>query len=214
MLVPQVQHLQKADHEAHDSQEASKAAERAVDGLLSEGEFAFAPTLHTPIEDIRYHDLVAWLAPWVPAYHYRFLPASEPGVRTAVAQHLRPHAYVGALPLQLDGLETRDLGDGLVYRLEPLEERSDPFAGIGIAKLLGGPGIDRPFDHPDATYDPWTGYYKDSGGHFFDLWGNELENPPRRTYFPELELWRDAFGDYWNAEGKLVRSNPEERTAP
>jgi hypothetical protein len=81
-------------------------------------------------------------------------------------------------------------------------------------ELLEGPGADRLYERQDARYDPETGYFKDGQGAYFDAAGRPVENPPKRRYVAAENLWLDAYGDFWDPRGNLVRSDPSLRTAP
>jgi hypothetical protein len=108
------------------------------------------------------------------------------------------------LPLQLSRQQTVNLALGS-YTLRPMPATFDVATGIGAARLIHGQGVDIPIGHPDARYDPETGYFRDPSGQYWDTTGGGIVNPARRTYVPALNLWRDRFGDYWNAQGGRVQ---------
>src|SRR5205814_6134524 len=79
------------------------------------------------------------------------------------------------------------------------------------AELVHGGGVDTLFSHPDASYDPWTGYYKDPEGRYWSSNGSEVLNPQRRRYLPKDHLWVDDYGDLWTADGRHVGNRPDLR---
>jgi len=133
-----------------------------------------------PIPDVRWHDYVQQVVSWTPAYPYRFLPDSQLALDTAGREHLLPAYYIGSLPVGLTKTETVPLQFGS-YTLQPVPSDTFPGLEVGTARLLAGPGIDRPYNHPDARYDSRTGYYRDSSGHYWDLYGDAIQNPPPRS---------------------------------
>lgn len=132
-----------------------------------------------PVPDVRWHDFVQQVVSWAPAYPYRFLPDSQAALDTAGSRHLLPAYYIGSLPVGITKTETVPLQFGS-YVVQPLP--GDMFLGleVGTARLVSGPGVDRPYNHPDARYDPSTGYYRDASGHYWDVYGDAIPNPPKR----------------------------------
>lgn len=180
MLVPTLADIAKPADSAR-AQERRAAAYAAIADrvLVRQGTVALTED-ETAIPDIRWHDFVQQALAWAPDYPYRLLPDSPYGVNTASHRHLAPAYYIGGLPTQLGHAEMVPIQFG-PYVMKPLPAEAVASLGIGVAKLLSGPGIDRPLEHPDARFDPTTGYYRDPSGAYWDLWGNPIESPPPRS---------------------------------
>jgi hypothetical protein len=188
------------------------------DGLLAglvlagSNRVALSEDYAAPVPDIRWAGLVQHYVAWAPSYPYRFLPDSSYGRAIAEQRHLVPSYYIGWLPYQTAHRATVTLPFG-TYLMQPLHSLDAATLGIGPGRLIRGPGIDRPFEHPDARYDPWSGYYKDATGRFWDLFGGEVAHPPKRRYIAKRKLWADSYGDLWTASGRHVGNDPAYRTA-
>lgn len=212
-LTPVVQHLDTQAATATREEEQSAAIERLTDQLVTQpGTVALSEDYVSPVADVRWFGLVRPYASFQPPYPWRVLSDYVTAVDIAESQHLLPTYFVGALPTQLPHTEKVDLPIG-TYTMEPLPATMDERLGVGAAKLLTGPGVDRPFGHPDARYDPATGYYRDPAGAYFDLSGSPVADPPRRRYVARLRAWADAYGDLWDAHGRHVGNDPAYRTA-
>jgi hypothetical protein len=160
--------------------------------------------IDAPGSQTRFFGTVQNFVAWTPAPRYTFVQDYDRLLPVVQAQGSRLAYYIGRLPLQLSQEQTVNLALGR-YTLHPLPETFDSSTGIGAARLIHGQGVDSPIGHADSRYDPETGYFKDPGGHYWDAKGGAVVKPLRRTYVASLKLWRDRFGDYWNAQGKRVR---------
>jgi hypothetical protein len=204
VAVPDARHLLDQRHAATYLERQSAAIESLSRRFVTApGTVALSEDYAAPVTDVRWLDLVQNFVAWVPPYPYRILPDSAYGLRVAEQDHLVPTYYVGWLPYQLSGRATVPLGFG-TYVIQPLHRLDDAGVGIGVGRLVSGPGVDRPIGHPDAPYDPWTGYYKDPAGRYWDLAGNAIVNPAKRRYLARRRLWVDAYGDLWSATGRHV----------
>jgi hypothetical protein len=169
-------------------------------------DIALVPS-YWPFADARYFELVQLYSAYVPDYPYRQLPASEAAAAAVELRGLRFRYYLNPQVTSLAGEQrlTIELGD---YTLRPVP-------GVPLlADVVHGAGADTPFDHPDAPYDPWTGYFRDPQGASWDRKGQPVAAPPRRRYLADQQVWVDAYGDLWNAQGDRVGSRPDLRTAP
>jgi dolichyl-phosphate-mannose-protein mannosyltransferase len=213
VLIPQLEmhRLDMAARAAQDQEAYAAAAERIAQSLIKPGRVALLEPPTTAIPDVRWSYVVDRGTSFKPPYPYRFLPDTPTGLEIAHARGLYPAYYVGSLPLSIHAKQRLMLGIGGPYTVKPLREYSSAPV-LGVLKLLRGPAIDRPYGHADAAYDPWTGYFKQEDT-YYDLWGNELTNPVRRKYIASEHLWLDAFGDFWNAKGRLVKSDPSLRSS-
>jgi Dolichyl-phosphate-mannose-protein mannosyltransferase len=180
MLVPTLQAISKPADAARLQEQRWAAIDVLGEKLVTRPSTIALTEDSAPIPDVRWHDFVQQTVAWTPDYPYRFLPDSPPGVNTASHRHLVPVYYIGALPAGLDHAQTISIQFGS-YATRPAPVGSAASLGIGAGRLVSGPGIDRPYEHPDAQYDQETGYYKDPSGSYWDLWGNPIENPPRRS---------------------------------
>lgn len=213
VLVPQLSDLTHEAREARAQERRARAAERSVSNLLQPGQVALTDS--DALADVRWLGFVETFVSFKPAYPYRFLPDSPLGRRISQERGLRP-AYLltsstSSLPRRA---AWRKLGVGSRYLLQPVLRSSVGSSSLVLLKLVAGEGVDRPYGHPEARYDPWTGYYKDRARRYYDLFGNEVERPARRRYIAKLGLWLDAYGDFWDAKGTLVMSRPELRRRP
>lgn len=178
-LVPALRDVAKPADAARLEERQAAAMTSIADRLLGPGKIALTEDF-APLPDVRWHDDVQQIVAWVPSYPYRFLPDSPDGVNTSARLHLAPALYVGRLAAGIHQRQTVPIQFG-PYVMKPLPGDAAPQFGIGTTRLLAGPGIDQPLEHPDARYDPKTGDYRDSSGHYWDLWGNPIENPPARS---------------------------------
>lgn len=212
-LLPVFQNLTGPANAATLAEAQSAEIERLGAELVTQpGTVALSDDYVSPTADVRWFSLVHEFVAWAPPYPYRFLSDYSTAESVAVSQHLLPTYYIGFLPARLaPGRQRVSLPIG-TYVLQPLPDTIDARLGIGAAKLLSGPGVDRPFGHTDARYDPETGYYEDSAG-YWNLFGEAIVNPAKRRYITKLHLWADAYGDLWTATGRHVRNDPAYRTA-
>jgi hypothetical protein len=170
---------------------------------LQQNEVALAPD-YWPIGDVRYFGLVNGWVQYTPPYPYRELAATRWGNHFAASHGFFPRYYIGPAADGLTGNTiTVDAGTFVVRPVAKL-----------VVRLLHGPGVDTPWNQPDARYDVWTGYFKDPAGHYWAWEGQEITAPARRRYLAKEHLWVDAYGDLWTAKGKHVGTRPELRTAP
>jgi len=213
VIVPQLRDLTHETREARAQERRALADERVANDLLQPGQVVLTDSDTGP--DVRWLGFGETFVSFKPAYPYRFLPDSPLGRRISQERGLRPVYLLTSSTSGLPGRSAwRELGVGSRYLLQPLLRPAVEGSSPALFKLVAGEGVDRPYGHPEARYDPWTGYYKDRASRYYDLFGNEVESPARRRYFPKLRLWLDAYGDFWNENGKLVMSRPELRTAP
>jgi hypothetical protein len=170
---------------------------------LKPGEVALA-TSYTPFADERYFGLVQAFVDYSPPYPYRIIDDSRTGVISAQERGLKVRYYVGSPVASVNGT-------GII------QASFGPVSARVVAPLVAeihGRGVDTLLTHPDAPYDPWTGYYKDSDGRYWDNGGTEIFSPPRRRYLASQHLWVDSYGDLWNAAGDRVGNRPDLRTVP
>lgn len=210
-LYPVLTTLSEPAEAARFAEDEQIYADRLASVLVNDpDEVALSEEFVSPTPDVRYHGLVEAYLAWRPDYRYRFLPDSEAARRTAVARRLRPTAYIGRLPTAVyrRQLLVRPFG---AYRVRPLPELTNRRLAIGALELVHGPGVDQPYGHPDAPYDPETGYFKDATGRYYDVFGRTIIGPLKRRYIPKLGLWLDANGDYWDAKGRRVQPPPTAR---
>ena len=78
------------------------ASQAFVDGRLRPAEFAYVPS-YWPFADSRHFELVHLYVSHVPAYTYRYLPATARAREFAEASGLRPRYYVGPQAADIDG---------------------------------------------------------------------------------------------------------------
>lgn len=201
-LVPALGRLYDPANAAAAQQEQWAAMQRLGGRLLRPGEVAVTD-IDAPGPETRFFGNVQNFVPWTPEPHYAFVQDYDRLVTVVQRQGSRVAYYIGRLPLQLGHARALRLALGS-YTLRPLPSTFDPATGIGAAQLVHGEGVDRPIGHPSAPYDPWTGYYRDTSG-YWDIDGRAIVSPERRTYVPSRKLWRDRFGDYWDASGHRVR---------
>lgn len=211
VTVPQLAHVGDAREAVELQLAKADAAASIAASVLEEGQVAIVdPAAPTP--DGRYNALVEIYLAQPPGYpNRRFLDDMPRSLQRARADGLVFRYYIGGRALGVrEGDEMAfSFAD---YRVRPLPELARPELEIGVVELVAGPGVDRPYDHPDAPYDAETGYFKDPAGRYFDVLGNPVSSPPKRRYVDGL--WLDAYGDFWNERGELVRSDPTLRTAP
>ena len=210
VLVPQLHHLRTNARLAQQDELRAAEARSIADEVLKPNQVALAQPLFSANPDIRWFELVERQTSFKPSYPYRFLPDSAAGLQAARERGLYPAYYIDRSVLHVHRETRQLLGIGGPYVVRPLPQYANTL--VGVLQLVSGPAIDRPYGHPDATYDPWTGFYR-TGARYYDLWGNEVTKPKRRTYLPKQGLWLDDYGDFWNAQGKLVRSDPKLRKA-
>jgi hypothetical protein len=113
-------------------------AKTYVDARLKPGEVALVPS-YWPFADARFFELVQIYVDHVPAYPYRYLPATA-GVRSFEQQRpspSRPRYYVGPLAQDLTEPKEVDLGDLGRYTIAPAE-------GL-VAEIVKGPGATEPW---------------------------------------------------------------------
>jgi Dolichyl-phosphate-mannose-protein mannosyltransferase len=203
VVVPAAAHVRTGVHRAHRQARSAAVWNAVADRLLKHGEVALAPPYVAPVDDIPYIDFVTLWVEVPPPRTYRFLSAREQSLQIAATQRSKVAYYFGPLALGVDRVETVELIPGHKYVIEPVPVARGN-SGFGVVRLLHGDGVDRPYAHPLARYDPWTGFYK-QGKQFFDLYGNKATKPPpRRRYFAKRHLWEDASGRLWNAQGIQV----------
>jgi hypothetical protein len=203
VIVPAAAHVRTGAHRAHQQALSAAVWKTMADRLLKPGEVALGPPYVAPVEDIPFVDLVRLWVEVPPPRTYRFLSAREQGLQIAATQRSKVAYYFGPLALGVHRVEAVELIPGHKYVIKPVPAARGN-SGFGVVRLLHGDGVDRPYAHPLARYDPWTGFYK-QGKQFFDLYGNEATKPPpRRRYFAKRHLWGDASGRLWNAQGIQV----------
>ena len=208
VFVPAGAHVRDGEHRASNQARASEVWIATADRLLHRGEIALAPPYVAPVEDVPYLDLVGLWVESPPARTYRFVSSREQGLVVAAAQHAKLAYYFGPRALAVRHAQTVELIPGHRYAVEPVLAERRPDVGLGVLRLVHGEGVDRPYGHPLARYDPWTGFYK-QGRHYFDLYGTEAQRAPtRRRFLPREHLWQGANGDLWNARGVRVKSKP------
>jgi hypothetical protein len=174
---------------------------------LQQGEVALVPS-YWPFADARYFELVHQYVTYTPPYAYRTLPAIVPAAEFAGSNGLRLRYYVGP------GLPQTDAdADAFVGQLDVYTVRRVPGSAL-VYQLIHGPGADALWQRPDAHYDPWTGYYKDAAGQYWNALDQPIQSPPQRRYLDREHLWVDAYGDLWDADGRSVGNRPDLRTAP
>lgn len=179
-LVPTLADIAKpADAAPAQEREAAAMTSRADQLLTRPGTVALTEDF-APLPDVRWQDFVQQIVPWTPTYPYRFLPDSPAGVNTSAHLHLAPAFYIGKLAAGIQTRQSVPIQFG-AYEMKPLAAGGLAQLGLGATQLLSGPAIDRPLEHPDARLDPKTGYYLDPSGHYWDLWGNPIANPPRSS---------------------------------
>jgi hypothetical protein len=178
VLVPTFRDVSKASNAARLQERQAAEMIAAADHVLTKPNTVALTEDLTPLPDIRWHDDVQQVVAWSPDYPYRFLPNSPAGVNTAAHDHLAPAFYIGAVAAGIQHEQTVPLLFG-AYVMRPVAGAA--IAGIGVAKLVSGPGVDVPLEHSNAKYDPQTGFYKDPSGAFWDLWGNPIVKPPKRS---------------------------------
>ncbi len=211
VFLPQLEDVTHEARAARAQEGRALAAERMVRGLLRPGQVVLTDI--DTLADVRWLGLGETFISFKPPYPYRFLPDAPSARRVSQERGLRfAYLLTSAERSPRPRRAWRMLGVGGRYLVEPLPRTSDP--NLALFKLIAGEGVDRPYDHPHARYDPWTGYFKTRDGGYYDLFGNRVENPPRRRFLPALGLWLDAYGDFWDAKGTLVKSRPELRTRP
>jgi dolichyl-phosphate-mannose-protein mannosyltransferase len=204
VVVSAAAHVRTGAHRAHGQAQGAVVWNATADHLLKPGEVALGPPYVAPVDDIPYIDLVRLWVEVPPPRTYRFVPAREQGLQIAAAQRSKVAYYFGPLALGLHRVQKIELVPGHKYVVEPVFA-ARPNSGFGVVRLLRGDGVDRPYAHPLARYDPWTGFYK-QGNQYFDLYGNETtESPPRRRYLGKQNLWEDSNGRLWNEQGARVR---------
>jgi hypothetical protein len=174
---------------------------------LKPGEVALVPS-YWPFADARYFELVQQYVTYTPTYTYRTLPAIVSAAQLAGTRGLRLRYYVGP------GLPQTDAeAPAFVGQLDLYTVRRVPGSAL-VYQLVHGPGADALWERPDARYDPWTGYYKDAAGQYWNALDQPIQSPPRRRYLEREHVWVDAYGDLWDADGRKVGSRPDLRTAP
>ena len=205
---PSIKDRRGPKHDAAQFAAVVAPAKAYLAGKIPAGDVAFVPS-YWPFADSRYFELVQLYVNYTPRYPYEYLPATQLAANYAGAAGLRFRYYVGPGFESAQGtqkVQVGDLGDYVIRRAPDTEFVYD---------LLSGPGADAPWSHPDARYDPWTGYYKDAAGRYWDRRaGNQFVAPLRRRYLPKQHVWVDAYGDLWNAHGDKVGNRPDLRTAP
>jgi hypothetical protein len=180
-LVPTISDL-SAPRDAARRQERRWTTMNAVaDKLITKPGTIALTDAGAPGPDVQWHVYVQPIVSWAPFYYpYRFLPDSQPALDTAGREHLRPAYYVGSLPVGLQKAATIPLQFGS-YTMTPVPRETFLGLEVGTARLIDGPGVDQPYNHPDARYDPATGYFEDSSGHYWDVYGDAIPNPPKRS---------------------------------
>jgi hypothetical protein len=174
-----------------------------LDTHLSPHEVALVPE-YWPLADVRFFGLVRGWVAYTPPYPYRELEATRFGNLYAASHGYFPRYYLGPAADSVRGNKiTIEAGTFVVQPVAPL-----------VVRLLSGPGVDKPWNQPNAKYDVWTGYFIDRYKHYWAWEGQQVFNPPRRRYLAREHLWVDAFGDLWNAKGKHMGNRPDLRTAP
>jgi hypothetical protein len=213
-LLPVFQNLTDPANAATLAEARSTAIDRLGAELVTQpGTVGLSDDYVSPTADVRWFSLVHEFVAWAPPYPYRLLSDYSTAESVAVSQHLLPTYYIGFRPAQLAPGRAQRVSLPIgTYVMRPLADTIDARLGIGAARLLSGPGVDRPFGHPDARYDPATGYYRDAAG-YWNLFGEAIVHPARRRYVAKLGLWADAYGDLWTATGRRVRNDPAYRTA-
>jgi hypothetical protein len=186
---------------------AVASAKMELAARLQPGEVALVPS-YWPFADARYFELVHQYVTYTPPYTYRTLPAIVPAAEFAGSNGLRLRYYAGpGLP------ETDADAAAFVGQLDVYTVRRVPGSAL-VYQLVHGPGADVLWQRPDAHYDPWTGYYKDAAGQYWNAFDQPIQSPPRRRYLDREHVWVDAYGDLWDADGTNVGNRPDLRTAP
>ena len=203
VVWPQIHYIHGAAGERATFDRVATPSIRLVASKLARGEVGLTPSYWFD-GDTRYFELVQKYVIHSPEYPYRFLP-DGPDASTYAADHnLRLRYYTGPLADPIGGTQQLTLGSG-TFTVTRIPEGE-------VLRLDSGPGVDRPLTHPDAHYDPQTGYYVDPSGAYWNLRGDRVENPTVRKLVGGL--WLDAYGDFWDAKGNLVRSDPSLRASP
>jgi hypothetical protein len=181
-------------------------ANAAFAARVQPGEVALVPS-GWPFEDARYFELVYQYANYTPPYSYRTLPATVPAAELAAKLGLRLRYYFGPGLPETSAATVSFVGQLDVYTVRPV-----PGTYL-VYELVRGPGADTLWQRPDARYDPWTGYYKDAAGRYWDAHDDPVPSPARRRYLEREHVWVDAYGDLWNAQGRHVGKRPDLRIA-
>jgi hypothetical protein len=90
-----------------------------------------------PFADARFFELVQIYVDHVPAYPYRYLPATAAVRSFAQQRPSRPRFYVGPLAQNLTAPTEVELGDLGRYTIAPAE-------GL-VAEIVKGPGVTEPW---------------------------------------------------------------------
>jgi Dolichyl-phosphate-mannose-protein mannosyltransferase len=111
-------------------------AKTYVNARLKPGEVALVPS-YWPFADARFFELVQIYVDHVPAYPYRYLPATAAVRSFAQQRPSRPRFYVGPLAQNLTAPTEVELGDLGRYTIAPGE-------GL-VAEIVKGPGVTEPW---------------------------------------------------------------------
>ena len=170
VLVPAAQNVRIGAHRAAAQEQGMLVWNAAAKKLIKRGEVALGAPYVAPVQDIPYVDLVRLWVEVFPPRTYRFVSAREQGLFIAAAQRAKVAYYFGERAAAVKRTETLELIPGHKYVVEPLLAYRRP--RFGVVRLIHGDGVDRPYDHPLARFDPRTGFYK-QGSQYYDLFGNE-----------------------------------------
>jgi Dolichyl-phosphate-mannose-protein mannosyltransferase len=180
-LVPTVRDLSTARDAARRQERRWTAMSAVADKLITKPGTIALTDADAPGPDVQWQNDVQQLASWMPFdYPYRFLPDSQAALDTAGRDHLLPTYDIGSLPIGLQKTTSTPLQFG-TYELKPVPSETFLGSEVGTARLLSGPGVTTPYNHPDARYDPATGDYVDASGHYWDVYGDAVPNPPKRS---------------------------------
>jgi hypothetical protein len=207
VALPSLNHRNGPKHDTAQFAAIVKPAKAYLANKLGPGDVAFVPS-YWPFADSRYFELVQLYVNYTPPYPYKYLPASQLAGKYAEATGLHFRYYVGPGFESLQGMQKvhiGDLGDYVISRAPGTQF---------VYELVSGPGVDTAWSHPNAPYDPWTGYFKDAAGRYWDRAGKPIVSPVRRRYLAQDHVWVDGYGDLWNAHGAKVGNRPDLRTAP
>jgi hypothetical protein len=206
-IVPTLEAVPRFDDDAARQERIAAWAEGVADRALATNEVALVPS-YFPTADGRYFELVDIYVAHTPPYPYRFLPDSQLGFAEAVERGLRPAVYLTSAPVAEPGDLALSAG---TFTVEPAPELGGAEGYVAV-RIVGGEGVDRPVGHPDARYDPETGWFEGPEGSYWTLKGEAVVDPPKRRYLPDQDVWADAYGDLWDEEGNLVGHDDDYRT--
>jgi hypothetical protein len=177
VLVPAAQNVRSGEHREAAQIAGSVEWNAAAKQLLGPHEVALGAPYVAPVPDIPFLDLVRLWVEVPPQRTYRFVSGRDQGLLIAAAQRTKVAYYFGGLAYPVTHAETLELIPGRKYVVKPVLAYRRP--GFGVLRLIHGDGVDRPYDHPLARFDPKTGRYRE-GSHYYDLFGNEVSVRKRK----------------------------------